>query len=188
MTFSNAGGYIFQNLIYISTYVYNWPIPAKIIYINLISLYVLVYFSWPDPDAPPTWQLLGYISNDKPSCVFKISNLKRNHELMAPKNGMLSFDQSKISHVAQIGISVESIDLVQQQIALIDKTASNQSLFVEFSQKMVQNLFNYASSFAITQAEMTPTPNETYIPLSALQNWYLNFERRLSINPYFWQS
>uniref|UniRef100_A0A1B6C384 Uncharacterized protein n=1 Tax=Clastoptera arizonana TaxID=38151 RepID=A0A1B6C384_9HEMI len=148
----------------------------------------LIYFSWPDPDAPPNWQLLGYIANDKPSSVFKISTLKKNHELLAPKTGMLSFDQRKISHVAQIGISVETIDVVQQQIALIDKTAKNQTLFVEFSQKMIQNLFNFASSFAVTQAQMTPNPNETFIPLSVVQNWYQNFERRLAINPYFWQS
>lgn len=147
----------------------------------------LVYFSWPDPDAPPQWQLLGYLSNDKPSCVFKISNLKKNFTV-EPQSGLLQFNQQNISHFAQIGISVETVDLVQQQMSFVDRTASNQTLFTEFSQKMLQNFVNYVSSFAVTQAQMTPNPNETFVPLSVLQNWYQNFERRLALNPYFWQT
>ncbi|KAJ9586005.1 hypothetical protein L9F63_020343 [Diploptera punctata] len=118
----------------------------------------LVYFSWPDPNAPPTWQLLGYLAEDKPS----------------------------FSHNAQIGISVEPILHVQQQSALV--TTQTTSNYMQFCQKMLENFLNYASSFAITQAQMTPNPNETFIPLSVLQSWYSNFERRLQQNPNFWRN
>ncbi len=35
-----------------------------------------VYFSFPDPAVGPVWQLLGFITNEKPSAMFRISGLK----------------------------------------------------------------------------------------------------------------
>ncbi|XP_075213375.1 protein OPI10 homolog [Lycorma delicatula] len=148
----------------------------------------LVYFSWPDPNAPPNWQPLGFISNTKPSAIFKISNLKTKTEKELESSGFLGFDQRKISHFAQIGISVEANEIVAQQTDLLVKQSNNQSTFMHFSKKMLENFLNFASSFAITQAQMVPNPTETYFPLSSLQTWYQNFERRLEINPYFWRT
>lgn len=148
--------------------------------------FLSVYFSWPDPDAPPSWQLLGVISNEKPSSVFKISGLKKKAE---SQNGFLQFGQQTISHNAQIGISVEPVTIVQQQFTMLEASKPNlQSQFQEYCQKMLQNFVNFASSFAVTQAQMVRNPNETYVPLSVLHNWYQNFERRLTMNPYFWKS
>jgi hypothetical protein len=157
------------------------------ILLNSINDIISVYFSWPDPNAPPTWRLLGHLAEDKPSAIFKISSLKKeslgNNDM---GQNMNTFGQQSFSHNAQIGISVEPMLHVQQQSALVtNQTTSN---FMQFCQKMLENFLNYASSFAVTQAQMTANPNETFVPLSVLHVWYSNFERRLQQNPHFWRT
>ncbi|XP_035722638.1 protein OPI10 homolog [Vespa mandarinia] len=143
-----------------------------------------VYFSWPDSNAPPNWQFLGFISNVKPSAIFKISTLKKNHEFENSNLGI--FGVSKISHVAQIGISVEPLNVIEQQAATVSEAATNS--FVEFVQKMLTSFLNYVSSFSVTQAQIIPNSTENFVPLSTIQGWYETFERRLQQNPNFWKA
>lgn len=35
-----------------------------------------VYFCYPDENGAAVWQLLGFVTNEKPSAIFKISGLK----------------------------------------------------------------------------------------------------------------
>lgn len=56
-----------------------------------------------------------------------------------------------------------------------------------FAQKMLESFMNYVLSYTITQVNMVPDPTATYVPLSTVQNWYTNFERRLKQNPNFWK-
>ncbi|PKU27877.1 protein hikeshi [Limosa lapponica baueri] len=35
-----------------------------------------VYFCYPDQSGMAVWQLLGFVTNEKPSAIFKISGLK----------------------------------------------------------------------------------------------------------------
>lgn len=58
---------------------------------------------------------------------------------------------------------------------------------VTFTQKMLENFMNYVLSYTVTQANMVVDPTSTYVPLSTVQNWYTNFERRLLQNPNFWK-
>lgn len=162
-----------------------WTIEiSSFFHIEIDLLLFTVYFSWPDPNAPPNWQFLGYISNSKPSAIFKISNLKKNHEF--ENNNLGIFGVGKISHFAQIGVSVEPLSMIEQQIATVVATTTNS--FMEFVQKMLTSFMNYVTSFTVTQAQMTPNPTENFVPLSTLQGWYETFERRLQQNPNFWKS
>ena len=97
------------------------------------------------------------------------------------------FGQGEIRLTAQVGIAVENMANIQQQCINTPAENINASSFVEFSQKMLQNFMNYASSFIINQAQMVPNVTESYIPFSVLSNWYSNFERRLLQNPNFWK-
>jgi hypothetical protein len=50
---------------------------------------------------------------------------------------------------AQLGISIEPISFLQGLAAAADTEGNSVPSFVDFSQKMVENLFNFASSFAL---------------------------------------
>ncbi|KAJ1530978.1 hypothetical protein ONE63_005814 [Megalurothrips usitatus] len=148
----------------------------------------LVFFGWPDETTGTSnWQLLGFISNDKPSAIFKVSNLKKTSSLGSAFQNPFALHVSKN---AQIGISVETITSIQQQVSQLTSSPDGSTVtnFHEFCTKMLENFMNYASSFSQSQSQMTPNPTEQYVPLSTLQSWYNNFSRRLEQNPYFWRS
>ena len=153
---------------------------------DLIAIDVFsVYFSWPDPTSPPSWQLLGFITNNKPSAIFKITKLKPT---LGGLNPIPTFGSGQISHNAQIGVSIEPLTQIASQSPNAITEPSNTSTFMEFAQRVVQNLFDYVASFAVTQSQMTANPNESYIPMSAVRGWYNNFLRKLELNPQFWRS
>src|SRR5690348_1652674 len=69
-----------------------------------------VYMGYPGKD----FQFLGYIANDKPSAVFKISNTAANTSIV---NGTAEIDMSA-PQTLHIGISIETMQVIEQQIAL----------------------------------------------------------------------
>lgn len=145
-----------------------------------------VYFSFPEPcSGAPVWQLLGFITNDKPSAIFKISGLKAGDGGAHPFGAMAS---PAPPSVAQVGVSVEALDQLAQQVPVSGAAVSGVDSFLQFTQKMLDSLYNFAASFAVSQAQMTPNPTETFIPSSCVLKWYENFQRRMSQNPNFWKS
>ncbi|ERE77965.1 Protein of unknown function DUF775 containing protein [Cricetulus griseus] len=144
-----------------------------------------VYFSYPDSNGVPVWQLLGFVTNGKPSAIFKISGLKSGEGSQHPFGAM---NIVRTPSVAQIGISVELLDSLAQQTPVGSAAVSSVDSFTQFTQKMLDNFYNFASSFALSQAQMTPNPSEMFIPANVVLKWYENFQRRLAQNPLFWKT
>nr|ACI69520.1 C11orf73 homolog [Salmo salar] len=144
-----------------------------------------VYFSFPDPVAGQVWQLLGFITNDKPSAIFKISQLKPGEGGEHPF-GMMTVPQ--LASMAQVGVSIEPLEQLVQQTPVSGATVCAVDSFMQFTQKMLDSLYNFSSSFAVSQSQMTPNPSEMFIPASSILKWYENFQRRMAQNPHFWKT
>lgn len=112
-----------------------------------------VYFSWPSADGSGScpWQYLGMICNKKPSAIFKVGKFKAQE--IDESNLSARFGQQMLQSqqpVAQVGISVEPITVLQGlQQASMESEAAMVPKFVEFTQKMVQSLFNYTTSTSL---------------------------------------
>jgi len=151
-----------------------------------------VYFSWPDngesSDGATAWQFLGMISNQKPSAIFKVAKFKPQavgEQSMSSKFQFQMQQNQILSRTAQVGISVEPLSLLEGlKQATTESEATLVPKFVEFTQKMVQSLFNFTSSYAVQSNEMKPS--ETYVPYSSIHQWCQNFERKIKLDPYYW--
>uniref|UniRef100_A0A4W3K2J0 Protein Hikeshi n=1 Tax=Callorhinchus milii TaxID=7868 RepID=A0A4W3K2J0_CALMI len=109
-------------------------------------------------DCVPVWQLLRFITKDKPSAIFKLGVGWELPKAQSKRN----------SHsVAQIGISISVAG-------------------------MLENIVNFAASFAITQCQIVPNLSELYIPATVvsafLKQKYENLQRRMTHNPKFWKN
>ena len=131
------------------------------------------------------WIFLGKICNQKPSAIYKLAKLKHEQNFLGdhPFDSFTSQVTSTLNS-ALIGISVEKLNIIDALQPSTETQATNLSTFVEYSQKMLENFYNYVSSFSI----VLPIDGQQYIPLATLQNWFNNFERRLQQNPNFWKS
>ncbi|CAD5124545.1 unnamed protein product [Dimorphilus gyrociliatus] len=141
-----------------------------------------IYLSWPGSGSEQSWTLLGHVTNEKPSAMFKISGVKPKES----GNGMNSVAMS--STCAQLGIAIESAAEIYNQTPASNTVPSNLANFQEFSFKMCENLFNYISSFSIKREQIHFAASETFVPMSALQGWYKNFLRKIDNDPNFWKS
>ncbi|KNC80381.1 hypothetical protein SARC_07256 [Sphaeroforma arctica JP610] len=86
------------------------------------------------------------------------------------------------------GISVEPlVELAQQVPATQNNALSNPTNLVTFTEKILTSFMNYAMSFTCTQQQMAQRPNEMFIPLSVVQQWFDKFKSKLNANPNFWK-
>ncbi|OQR73760.1 hypothetical protein BIW11_09542 [Tropilaelaps mercedesae] len=137
-----------------------------------------VYFNLPNLDGTGSWHYLGYICNDKPSAIFKIGKNKQ-----ASSETHAFSDMMHQHNVGQMGISVENLaDIQFMDSGAAQKIPPSVDSFIDFSKKMLESFYNYATSFAF------PGPaGELCFPVRTLEQWFSNFERRLQQNPDFWK-
>jgi len=152
-----------------------------------------IHYSSPNPNQPVSvWRYLGQINNEKPSAIFKITNLKEINPNQC--SGFFS-NQQAVANYAQIGISVEPLITLNAQIPEVIKNGDNQlvlanqvdkrldpSNLILFATKTAESLFHHVASFATQIAGI----NEQIVPVSAIESWYNNFKRKLESRPYFW--
>ncbi|KAI8067467.1 hypothetical protein BC940DRAFT_239224 [Gongronella butleri] len=148
-----------------------------------------VHLLWPNKE----WQLLGGLSNEKPSAIFRINSNKSLSSGTIPAGAM----------TATLGISIEPVDAVQQQLSTLNagslvKVAPLQqkmsmSEVGQMASRVIDNLFNYVTSFAVQDlpvnaialAEIT---DRGYLPVKAFQTWYNNLSRKLANDPNYLSS
>ncbi|TIB99224.1 UPF0220-domain-containing protein [Wallemia mellicola] len=116
------------------------------------------------PGYEKGWQLLGKLSNDKPSAIFRLRGSAIPSKLSSNTLNTVNNNNTQ----AIIGISVEPINQVDSQTMALTPTntisaKSNESQ--EVAKRILENLFEFLSGFA----HVGP---ETLIPLSTLQQWY----------------
>jgi len=143
-----------------------------------------IFFGWPPYQD---WKYLGYLTNAKPSAIFRLQTKGAGGGGIDIDMGM----ERDENVVAQIGISIEPLNMIESRAASLSTsivpatTPSNGAVsfqnMQEFATKMCGNLFNYLRSFA-SQA------TGDMIPGSALDKWYENFQRKIKNDPNFWKN
>ena len=128
-----------------------------------------LHFSW----GPlfTDWQYIGFLSNSKPSSIFKLSPPPSPINAGGGGGGEIPLS-------LRVGISIEplqtalSLHTANQQ----QKTLSSLKLQTDLAQAIVNHLFNYVSSFSSSSSS---------IPFSQLEKWYSNFQEKLQRDPSF---
>lgn len=153
-----------------------------------------VYFQLPGKD----FQLLGAISNEKPSAIFKI-----NSNSLKPTSGVYDLDdmvddgdvrEIDASYAINIGISLEPMSVVEQamiaqkqQQAITPSSAStpipapqpNPMVLAQLATKIFENAYNFMSGF---------TGPDGKVPLKAFDEWWNKFRTKVQNNPKFLDS
>ncbi|KAG9291379.1 hypothetical protein G9A89_003483 [Geosiphon pyriformis] len=204
-----AGRLIQTNLQQIDTNKFVFELPDALT-INHIVVFLLgtvpfepgyaatVHFLW--PGGEDGWKLLGMLSNEKPSAIFRLrgaiipsgtsSTSSITSKLLTEGTSMdLNEDAFVPSQItATLGISIEPITVVETAISAITAQISyppgGPDNLSQVAINILKNLYNYVTSFATTSLPLGfQNSHQSYIPLKVFQDWYDGFVRKVKINP-----
>ncbi|KAH9996330.1 hypothetical protein BJV77DRAFT_988688 [Russula vinacea] len=147
--------------------------------INHISVFLLgtvpfpdgygatVHFFWPGKG----FQLLGMLSNEKPSAIFDcvvISSAFSNSAQPTTGAGV----------TAVLGISIEPLQQILAQVnalpSAVSKPVPGPSDGAILAEKIVKHLFNYISGFVSGSSGTSLSP-DSMVPMSLIARWYESF-------------
>ncbi|RIA86979.1 hypothetical protein C1645_799871 [Glomus cerebriforme] len=151
-----------------------------------------VHFLWPESENG--WKLLGMVSNEKPSAIFRLrgaiipsSNVLSGSSPFATR--LLSDSRGETTPItATLGISIEPINIVEEQISAL-RSQSNATTSEHASQiaiKILKNLYNYVTSFASPIVPLDAQKigiGNSYISTKIFQDWYDGFMRKVFMDP-----
>lgn len=142
-----------------------------------------VFVAWPPAFTP---QFLGFLSSSKQSAIFRI----RKDEAPKPATFPAAPD------VAQLGISVEPLSNIEASIAATQQrtgvSLSTEKLAytdkADLPKKVVENFYQYCSSFGTTDLQKAMISSSEVIPSSVLTKWYTNVTSKLKANPTYFNN
>lgn len=127
----------------------------------------------------------------------------------------MQMDAAATPTVATLGISIEPIDAVQQQLqtlgggaasantdqtmetistsTAIVKPGTNLNQAAQIATKLLENLYNYVTSFGVQDLPANAIPLGTlvdrgYLPVKAFHTWYESLSRKLANDPNYLSS
>ncbi|MCJ1369057.1 hypothetical protein MMC20_000265 [Loxospora ochrophaea] len=160
-----------------------------------------VYIQFP---GNPEFKLLGALSHDKQSAIFKVNNSEKlqaggsyttsgtlDDGAMVDDEPAMSTSGASAAGEITLGISVEPASTIQAQLmslkARTGEPATSTALTLAkkepstklLAQRIIKNAFDYLSSFATGQG------GKEMIPLKSFQDWWTKFQSRLESDPGF---
>ncbi|EJD52018.1 DUF775-domain-containing protein [Auricularia subglabra TFB-10046 SS5] len=128
------------------------------------------------------FQLLGMLSNDKPSAIFRLRGTftASSSAANALSNAMISSSEGQDTS-CMLGISIEPLSAILAQVPPTSSAApAPQQDPAQLAEKVVKHLFNFLSSFAPNPS--APLAPDTAIPIGLVSKWYESFLQKLRAN------
>ncbi|KAF9812684.1 hypothetical protein IEO21_06071 [Rhodonia placenta] len=137
-----------------------------------------VHFFWPSKG----FQLLGMLSNDKPSAIFRLRGTftsQPSHNALFPAAHPAAAASAPADVTAVLGIAIEPLSTIQSEMAALPSAvarplpaAPDATLLAE---RIVKHLFNYVSGF-IGGGGLAP---DSLVPMSVIAKWYETFTSKV---------
>ncbi|KAL0233581.1 hypothetical protein PCE1_002095 [Barthelona sp. PCE] len=127
-----------------------------------------VYLETPFTDGE--YSLVGYIGASNPTLLMRIDGGPDKDEMFNIRVGLEICDKESVREAIQ-----------EQHENLIEENTELNDLLDGIGSKIVSNLQDYLESYAVDVEDIT------VIPLASLDEWVDNFNRKIRLNPRFWE-